>query len=329
MRANMYFVLRLVMLTLSLMPVLVYGDYSLNSDANAFIDDMVSKHQFDKNALLKAFAQAERKDAILEAIAKPAEKKLTWGGYRKIFMTEERIVQGRDFVKKYQPEFKRAEQTYGVPAHIIAAIIGVETRYGKQAGNYRVIDALSTLAFDYPPRAKFFKQELEQVLLLAREQGFDLLQLKGSYAGAMGYGQFIPSSYRNFAIDFDGDGVADILNNPIDAIGSVANYFAQHKWRAGEPVTFQTNVTGTGYQALLSDKLQPLLTLGKLQAEGVFVPSQYDLAQVAKLQPLEGENGQEFWVTLHNFDVITRYNHRHLYAMAVYQLSEAINLEIK
>lgn len=303
-----------------------YADqnYSAHQKSAEFINEMVEKHQFDRTALQELFAQAEKKDSILEAIARPAEKRLQWKGYRKIFLTEDRIRKGRDFAKKYRQTLERAEQAYGVPPHIITAIIGVETRYGRHMGNYRVVDALATLAFDYPRRAKFFRKELEQMLLLAREQRFDALSLKGSYAGAMGFGQFIPSSYRAYAVDFDGDGVADILNNPVDAIGSVANYFAEHKWQAGQQVTFVTRVKGDTYTALINTRLRPENTLAELKAAGVHVSDQHSLSQPAKLQLLSGDKGDEYWVTLQNFYVITRYNHSHLYAMAVHQLSQEL-----
>ncbi len=305
------------------MPV-VWADYSQHSEVKEFIDSMVAEHGFDAASLKTIFSEAERKDSILEAISRPAEKRLEWFEYRKIFVTESRISKGKVFIEQNLDTLKRAEARFGVPVHVIAAVIGVETRYGQHKGGYRVVDALATLAFDYPPRAKFFRDELEQLLLLSKEQGFEPLQLKGSYAGAMGYGQFIPSSYRHYAIDFDGDGVADILNNVVDAIGSVANYFARHAWREGEAVTFQTEVSGVKYKELVNTRLKPSETLSSLKQAGVSIPSDLDPKQSAKLQPLMGDAGEEFWVTLHNFYVITRYNHSHLYAMAVYQLAEAL-----
>lgn len=300
-----------------------FASYIDHPEANSFIEEMVAQHQFNKGELLEVFKQAERKESILEAIARPAEKRLEWKGYRKIFLTKDRISKGIKFMHEHKETLARAEQTYGVPAHIITAIIGVETRYGGNKGSYRVVDALSTLAFDYPPRSKFFRKELAQVFLLAKEQGFNMLDLVGSYAGAMGYGQFIPSSYRHYAVDFDGDKVADILNNPVDAIGSVANYFAQHRWKKGEPVAFRTELS-ENIDALLSKKLKPAHQLQELKGAGIAIPEGYDLAQDAKLQVLNGSNGEEHWVTLHNFYVITRYNHSHLYAMAVFQLANEL-----
>lgn len=302
---------------------LASASYADHPEAKAFIDEMVSKHQFDKKELEGIFKEAEKKESILKAISRPAEKRLEWKGYRKIFLTKDRIKKGVKFMETHADTLARAEKQFGVPAHIITAIIGVETRYGGNKGSYRVVDALSTLAFDYPPRSKFFRKELAQVFLLSKEQGFNALDLVGSYAGAMGYGQFIPSSYRHYAVDFDGDNVADILNNPVDAIGSVANYFAEHKWKSGEPVAFETTISGD-VEALTHKKLKPSHKLSELKTAGVSVPDGYEPDQIAKLQPLQGANGEENWVTLHNFYVITRYNHSHLYAMAVYQLANEI-----
>lgn len=300
------------------------ANYLEHEAVKPFVLEMVEKHNFDKREIEALFAQAEKKQSILDAIARPAEKRLEWKGYRKIFLTEDRITRGKAFMAEHKETLERAEKEFGVPKNIITAIIGVETRYGKNRGGYRVIDALSTLAFDYPPRSKFFRGELEHVLLLSREQKFNPIELKGSYAGAMGYGQFIPSSYRHYAVDFDGDGVADILNNPVDAIGSVANYFKQHKWVEGEPVTGLANVSGADYEKALYKGLKPKYTLEEMAKWGVTPVDNFDPAAKGKLLKLEGKHGTEYWLGLHNFYVITRYNHSHLYAMAVYQLSEAL-----
>jgi len=212
------------MLLLSLFSICisVQADYANHEKAKPFIDDLVEKHGFTRLEIVEALSGAERKESILKAIARPAEKTLNWAKYSKIFLTEQRTSKGLKFIDQYSEALARAESTFGVPKEIITAIIGVETRYGDNKGSYRVLDALATLGFDYEPRSVFFTKELKEMFLLAREQGFDVTALKGSYAGAMGYGQFISSSYRHYAVDFDGDGVADILNNPIDAIGSVA-----------------------------------------------------------------------------------------------------------
>ncbi|MDX1734377.1 MAG: lytic murein transglycosylase B, partial [Halioglobus sp.] len=212
-----------------------YGD---NAAALAVVDELVAQEGFERDALLAVFAQAQKKDSILEAISRPAERVKPWHEYRDIFLTDKREREGVDFYAQHRETLQRAEREMGVPAEIIVAIIGVETSYGRITGRYRVLDALSTLAFDYPRRSEFFTRELKHYLILARDQGMDPTQLKGSYAGAMGYGQFMPSSYRSYAIDYDADGVVDIWNNPVDAIGSVANYFMRHGWRGGEPVVF-------------------------------------------------------------------------------------------
>ncbi len=298
-------------------------NYSKQPGAQAFVDEMVAKHDFDRAYVEGLMLQATRKDRILEAIARPAEKTKEWKDYRKIFIQNSRISKGRVFMQTHADTLARAEQEYGVPAEIITAIIGVETRYGSNKGSYRVVDSLSTLAFDYPKRSKFFRGQLEQYLLLVREQGFDPLAIKGSYAGAMGYGQFIPSSYRHYAVDFDGDGVADIINNPVDAIGSVANYFKQHGWQKGELVTVTATASADHDDALIDKKLKPKYTVADLQQAG-FVPSQtLDQNAQATIMGLQGEAGMEYWVGLKNFYVISRYNHSRLYSMAVFQLSES------
>lgn len=303
---------------------LVSAGYQEHGEAKTLIKEMVAEHGFDQAALITLFSAANKKDSILTAIAKPAEKTMEWEKYQDIFLTEKRIAEGKAFLKTHAEALARAEAMYGVPARMITAIIGVETFYGTRKGSDRVIDALSTLAFDYPPRAKFFRKELVQFLLLAREQGFDPLALKGSYAGAMGYGQFIPSSYRHYAVDFDGDKVADLFQNVNDAIGSVANYFAEHKWQKDGPVTFPVTLNGEQWQSLIATTLKPAHKVSDLRAAGVVMPEHLPDDADARLQLLQGKAGPEYWVTLHNFYVITRYNLSHLYAMAVFQLSEKI-----
>lgn len=299
------------------------ANYSQNENAVAFVDEMVAKHGFDRSYLEKLMAEATRKDSILEAIARPAEKTLTWSEYRKIFIRDSRIEKGQQFMLKHAQTLSRAEQEFGVPVEIITAIIGVETRYGGNMGSYRVIDSLPTLAFDYPKRSKFFRGQLEQYLLLVQEQQFDPLQLKGSYAGAMGYGQFIPSSYRHYAIDYDGDGIADIINNPVDAIGSVANYFHQHGWKPGELVTVTAVAKANHDASLIDKKLSPKFTVDQIEQAGYQPSAVLNKQADATIMGLQGDDGMEYWVGLKNFYVITRYNHSRLYAMAVFQLSES------
>ena len=308
---------------IALLPAAVSADnYSEHPKAAAFIDLMVKKHGFQAAEVQAVLNSAERKQSILDAISRPAEKTKTWAQYRKIFLGTSRTEQGRIFLKDYAEPLAKAEQQFGVPKEIITAIIGVETRYGRHKGSYRVIDALATLGFDYPPRSQFFSKELENYLLLVKEQQFDVLQVKGSYAGAMGYGQFIPSSYRHYAIDYDGDGIVDIVNNPVDAIGSVANYFKMHKWQPQQPVTVAATISDTVDRSVANQKLKPRLTVAELEDRGYLAASPIDSDQVATAMLLQGDNGEEAWLGLHNFYVITRYNHSELYAMSVYQLSE-------
>ena len=299
--------------------------YDDNPLAQALIESMVTEHEFERQELEKLFAEAEYKQSIIDAMTRPAEKVKVWKDYRKIFVTQKRIRQGVEFWNKNRATLERAQQDYGVDPAIIVAILGVETYYGRLTGSYRVLDALSTLAFDYPPRSKFFTSELKHFLLLSREQNKKANELTGSYAGAMGYGQFIPSSYRHYAIDYTGDGFADIWDNPVDAIGSVANYFTRHGWQAGQAVTVRARVDGDYLKDKINTLRKPELTLAELRANG-FTPVSGVWEDSVKAFPLrlEGKRGAEFWLALDNFYVITRYNHSYRYAMAVYQLSEEI-----
>ncbi|WP_051603781.1 lytic murein transglycosylase B [Marinobacter sp. HL-58] len=309
---------------LFLLPSLAMAQYHETSEGQAFIQDMVEQFGFEASRVESLLAEAERKESILDAISRPAEKTLEWHQYREIFMRQERIEQGVEFLQQYREAFERAEAEYGVPAEVIAAIIGVETWYGRYKGKHRVLDALATLAFDYPPRSRFFRSELAQYLLMTREQGFDPEELIGSYAGAMGYGQFISSSYRHYAVDFDDDGVADILNNPVDAIGSVANYFRAHHWQPGEPVAEQVRNVLPEDSPLLTRELKPGLTVNDYRQAGLAPDEGMDDDAKARAVRLAGAGGPELWLTYHNFYVITRYNHSHLYAMAVFQLANAL-----
>jgi membrane-bound lytic murein transglycosylase B len=291
---------------------------------NQFIDEMVSKHQFDKSELEQVFDQVVIKDSILKAISRPAEKSKPWYDYRKIFITDKRIKGGVKFWQQNRADLMRAEQTYGVPAEIIVAILGVETRYGGNVGGFRVIDALSTLAFRYPPRSPFFTKELENFLILTREEQMPLLDPVGSYAGAMGLGQFMPSSYRAYAVDFDGDQHRDIWTNPTDAIGSIANYLKQHKWVAGESIVHPTTSPEQTPTLLVEKGYKPSLSRAELSQAGIDLtelPQGDDLIAVISLTQ---KNGEEYWLARQNFYVITRYNRSRMYAMAVTQLADEI-----
>ncbi len=297
---------------------------------SAFIDTMVTTHHFDKTALNRVFEQVVIKDDILKAIASPSEA-MPWYKYQKIFLTETRINQGVTFWRDHRQVLAEVEQHYGVPAEIIVAIIGVETRYGQHQGKHRIIDALATLAFAYPPRSKFFRSELEQYLLLCRDEALNPLTPKGSYAGAMGIPQFMPSSFRRYAVDFDHDGRRDIWQNSTDTIASVANYFVKHQWQTGQdiivPVTAQgANTHSAAYQsALNSANLKPNLRLADLELLNLKTSRSLPFNAKVKLLSFEQQpQGEELWAALDNFYVITRYNHSPLYALAVYQLSQAI-----
>ena len=288
------------------------------------IEEMVRENGFDRTQLTNVFRQAERKQAILDAISKPAERVRPWKEYRPLFLTEARIAQGVKFWQQNQVALARAEQEYGVPAQFIVAIIGVETFYGRNTGNYRVIDALSTLGFDYPPRQPFFRQQLKEFLILAKTEQVDPLSLKGSYAGAMGLPQFMPSSFRSYAVDFDHDGHTDIWNNPTDAIGSVANYFKQHGWVTGAQVAVRADMSGIRFEEGLTPGLEPVKTAIELRSYG-WTP----IKPIANTTPilafrLDGAAGDEYWMGLPNFYVITRYNRSVMYALVVTQLAEAV-----
>jgi membrane-bound lytic murein transglycosylase B len=293
------------------------------ADVRAFIDDMVSKHGFVRDRLLDIFKQVQLRQKIIDAISRPAEAK-PWYQYRPIFLTRKRIREGVAFWNANQELLARAEAEYGVPAEIIVAILGVETRYGRHQGGYRVLDSLATLAFNYPPRGDFFRGELEQYLLLAREERLDPLGITGSYAGAMGKAQFIASSYRRYAVDFDADGRRDLWDNTADAIGSVANYFKLHQWRPGALVATRVTVQGDQAQSLAAQGYKPHIPVAQLRIQGVMPDDDVNPEQLGALIALETRHGPEYWLGLDNFYVITRYNHSPLYAMAVYQLGRAI-----
>ena len=306
-----------------LLSVAVAADYSDHPQGVAFIQRMVSEHGFEQAEVERILVAAEKKEAIIKAMTRPAEKVKPWKDYRKIFISEKRIAEGARFWLDNRAALERAEQQYGVAPEVVVAIIGVETFYGRIKGSWRVVDALATLGFDYPKRGKFFTKQLEEFLLLAREQNKDPLSLTGSYAGAMGYGQFIPSSYRSFAVDFDGDGFTDIWNNTTDAIGSVANYFAEHKWQAGQPVVTRARVT-PDYDLEYLNELKLAKTIDEYRQLGFTPVDDVPGDMLAMPMKLEGKRGVEFWLGLPNFYCITRYNHSRLYAMTVHQLSQLI-----
>ncbi len=294
-------------------------------DLPYFIDEMQEKHGFDKDELSTLFSDVEVKKSILKAISRPAEKSKPWYEYRKIFITNKRIKGGVKFWQQHTEALAKAEQEYGVPAEIIVSILGVETRYGGNVGGYRVVDALSTLAFRYPPRSSFFRSELEHFLLLTREEKMSILEPVGSYAGAMGLGQFMPSSYRAYAVDFDGDGKRDIWTNPTDAIGSIANYMKHHGWVEGESIAHKTGLIGDEPTALIVQGSKPSISRQELEQSGVSLDNIPDQSDLFALISLTQKRGEEYWLVEQNFYTITRYNHSRMYAMAVTQLAEAIH----
>ena len=368
---------------------LALADYSEHPGAAKFIDSMVTTHQFSRIELTEWLSNAKKIDSIIAAMSRPAEKLKPWYEYRKHFISDQRISWGIDFWNEHDVVLEKAQQTLGVDSAIVVSIIGVETNYGRNVGNYRVIDALSTLAFDFytkiEPREKrrlFFTGELENLILIARTQNVDPMSLMGSYAGAMGWGQFMPSSYRNYAIDFDEDGYTDIWRNPTDVIGSVANYLAQHGWAAQKPIAIRASREGptsgmvkssaiTRYTVEKGDTLysiakkfgtehynlqtvnalknpnelfvgqdltissdvkinaltRPSKTIAELKVAGfdTLAPAPSDMK--AFPMKLDAGNKDEYWMGVNNFYVISRYNPRIKYAMAVDQLSERIQNE--
>ncbi len=295
-----------------------------DEEIRAFLDEMAGKHGFEQEKLLALLGSARISTSVLEAISRPAEA-MPWFKYRKIFLRSDRIRQGVDFLRDNRELLEKASRQYGVSPAIITAIIGVETRYGRNAGSHRVIDALVTLGFRYPKRGSFFRRELEQFLLLTREQQLDPLSVTGSYAGAMGIPQFISSSYRHYAVDFDQDGRIDIWDNTADAIGSVANYLHVHGWEDGGKIAVRASASNENYRQAVTAGLELDTTLEKLRDLGVTAdvnPERENLQ--AKLISLETEKDEELWIGFNNFYTITRYNRSSLYAMAVYQLADEI-----
>ncbi len=288
------------------------------------IDEMVSKHQFERIDLERLFRQVAIRDSVVRAMKRPAER-LPWHKYRSLFISDQGIQNGVAFWARHRATLEHASEQYGVPAQIIVAIIGVETRYGKVLGKHRVLDSLTTLVLRYPRRAEFFRRELVEFLLLSREEGFDPLAVMGSYAGAIGVPQFMPSSYRAYAVDFSGDARRDLISEPADAIGSVANYLARHRWRPGKPVVANATVAaGVDVNALLAKGLHPESTVAALIQAGINIDGAPGADTAAALMSFETLDGVDYRIGYGNFFVVTRYNSSRLYALAVYELSEEI-----
>ena len=306
------------------------GDFANNPNAQQFIDKMVNKHGFDRQQLQEILSQAKRLDSVLRlmdnqapttSVKPPSGPNGAWLRYRKKFITPDNVQNGVIFWNQYEDALNRAWQVYGVPPEIIVGIIGVETRWGRVMGKTRILDALATLSFNYPRRAEYFSGELETFLLMARDEQDDPLNLKGSFAGAMGYGQFMPSSYKQYAVDFSGDGHINLWD-PVDAIGSVANYFKAHGWVEGDQVAVMANGQAPG----LPNGFKTRYSISQLAAAGLTPQQPLGNHQQASLLRLDVGTGYQYWYGLPNFYTITRYNHSTHYAMAVWQLGQAVAL---
>ena len=323
------------------------ADYSEHPEAKDVIKTLVSEHGFDESYVIKILQTAKKQERILKSMSSPAEFTWTWDRYKKLFLEEQRISNGKKFIKENTALFIKVEREFGVPKEIITSILGVETRYGKIKGNYRVLDSLATLGFDFPRRSKFFKSELIQFFILTRENNLDINSVQGSYAGAMGYGQFISSSYRAYAIDYDGDGYADLFNSVPDAVASIANYLQKHGWKRDGAIVQKVEINKVNktykHQANLK-KYIPLQFTEGLQEEyiikngdslsSIAISNNLELQQLMTLNNIKNKNliksGQTillskpqdlYFIGDDNFIAITKYNRSHFYAKAVYDLS--------
>jgi len=325
----------------------IFADYSEHPEAQDIIDTLVKEHGFDRSYVIQILKTAKKQDRILESMSSPAEFTWTWDRYKKLFLEEKRISNGKKFIKENSTLFKRVEDEFGVPKEIITSILGVETRYGKIKGGYRVLDSLATLGFDFPRRSKFFKSELIQFFILTKENNLDINAVQGSYAGAMGYGQFISSSYRAYAIDYDGDGYADLFNSVPDAVASIANYLQKHGWKRGGAIVrkVEINKVNKTYQHQTNlKKFIPLQFTEGLEEEyiikngdsllSIAISNNLELQQLMALNNIKNKNliksGQTillskpkdlYFIGDDNFIAITKYNRSHFYAKAVYDLS--------
>ena len=301
-----------------------YPGYTQRAEVRQFAQALAREQALPEDWVLRILGEARRRDSILKAMMRPAESK-PWHQYRPIFVNPARIDGGVAYWRNHARLLAQVQERFGVDAPYIVAIIGVETRYGRHTGRYRVLDALATLAFDYPPRAPFFRQELGEFLTLVHEENIDPLKVKGSYAGAMGHGQFMPSSYRRYAVDFDGDGIRNLWSSAPDILASVANYLHRHGWQAGGPVAVRARVRGVRWQPVLEAGTKPHVPLAELARLGVTTADdRIPGTEPAALIRLQGEEGPEYWVVFNNFQVITRYNRSPRYAMAVHQPAQAI-----
>lgn len=295
----------------------------LRPEFETFIGQMVERHGFTQAELESIFRLTQFQPSIIKAISRPATSK-PWYEFRPMLVTSQRVTDGVVFWNSHASTLERARKEFGVPEEIIIAIIGVETNYGVQTGKHRVLDALTTLAFDYPKRAAFFRDELEQYLLLGREQRSDPLSIKGSYAGAIGIPQFMPSSYRRYAVDFDNDGKVDLSGSAVDAIGSVANYLKGYGWETGQAIVASALVNGENYREAIYTGERPAYTVERMRKLGIAPQVALPVDRQVTLIELENETGNEHWLGFNNFYVITRYNRSVNYAMSVLQLADEI-----
>lgn len=295
----------------------------------AFVNDVVARQQLKKKQVLALLRKGEPQPKIIEAMTRPAEKVAPWWEYHDRFLTEERISQGAQFYVEHRESLERIASARGIPPEYLVAIMGVETKYGRVTGHYRVLDALMTLSFDYPPRSDYFRGELEQFLLLYSEEHIDPVTVTGSYAGAMGVPQFMPSSYRLFAVDGDGDQKRDLWNDWDDILASIANYFVEHGWEAGGPVLAETKLDPEPKFQIDTRNLELNETVDSLNAQGVEILADQTGATPVVLVSAEQQNGPAYRVGFKNFYVITRYNRSARYAMAVHDLAEAIMQRVK
>lgn len=297
----------------------------LSVDIQAFIHAMVHKHGFKRQELTRIFRDVQPRPRVLRAISAPTTAK-SWHEFRAIVVTRERIDGGVKFWSIHQKVLERASADYGVPQEIIVATIGVESQYGQHIGGFRVMDALTTLAFQYPPRADFFREELEEFMLLARETGLDPLRVRGSYAGAIGIPQFLPSSYRKYAKNFDDDSKPDLVNSVPDAVASIANYYRSFGWRAGESVAVRAEINTAGGPEVMinSEEVEPRVTVADLQLRGLTPRTPVAGTLLAAPFAVEAKDGKQYWLGLNNFYVITRYNRSINYALAVHELAQEL-----
>ena len=317
---------QLVYLLAAAAAVFAQADYSKHSGAAPVIDRLVNEFGFDATEASQVLAQAQTEQRILDSMANAAEKTKTWQAYRASFVTEQRVQMGVEFLAAQREHLQRAEAEYGVPATVIAAILGVETNYGGYTRRANVLNALATLAFEHPRRGKFFSAELVEYIVLCKEKGWGVSEPRGSYAGALGMSQFMPSNYRKLAVDGDGDGDVDLFS-AADAIHSVANYLLVHGWQSGQPVAVRAAAAQEHDASVAGRGLKPNKTVAQLEQAGFFAQTPLPEDSLARLVHFSDEDSEEFWIGLQNFYAISRYNPRAKYAMAVFHLSQALGLQ--